>query len=1024
MELIAQWNAVTYTVTFDTKGGDGEVQSLVAVHTNQYEIELPSPGKKENHTFSGWYNGETRVGDAGDKIPVSEDMELIAQWEEIATEVAKFETKFTGDFLYRVGNQNTVSLGSLFKAVEGAEIGTVSVTVETVNGTGASGNYTDNTSEWAKGTIQFSGTGVVKVTITDSDYCEPTELYLEVVDAVNTAGAASATANNVVLLQDAGFSSLEVSGGYTLFGNGFTLTCGSDSAALDMSYSFVKLDNGTLDNVQIVCPDFSHAILYESNKYATDGNEVQETDKTRYFNIKSAVNATGKSQILNSYISGGRAAVYAVDGTLLIDNSTIEGGAAANIHTGDCALTLRDVTLIQEPKAATVHAPGEMLMGLSVVVMCDGDGKCAPITLEGTLNQYAWAHEGYTKYVPEKGQSLISTVLKKTDYLHDITYADGTTADSLNLGFLFMPSGSVAPKEPVSNGMVIDNRTNKETVSYGAVDVNGLAYVYSYKNSNGTSVDTAVKPGYTAEVQGISLPTVTFTDANDARIFDITFDEKTGNWVSTLKVDVDQGNYSFSFANLVAQKYGINLTYTVATAEGTAVDKNAAITLNDSVTKEYVLTITDNQIYDQNGIKIENASVIRTHVFKILATKTSLPAPTWTSKVLNGTPYIVVDSKDGDWNCAVPVLDGMKIKYWSKKQNKEIELDLANVVSAAGLSKGLQNDNNNSVTITVADEYTLTITSSGFKTNDNGKPVVVNGKLYFTVASSSNYVSTKTTDRTPSFTYTFTDANNSDPITTTQSMNVVYATYKKTQYKYSDFCNGTLTEATSGGCFTPDTLVTLADGTQKRVDELAFEDKILAWDFFTGTYVEKNISLLVNHGEDTYRIANLEFSDGTILRLIADHGVFDYDLNKFVYITVDNMQDYVGHRFVQYNAVGSYNIVTLDNAFETEEVTSAYSVSSSVTSNAFASGMLTVAPPEDFYNWVEMDGKLHYDVEKFNADVEQYGLYTYEDFADYVTYEQFVDWNGAYLKIPVEKGLFTFEYILELIELYASYMPQ
>ena len=35
-----------------------------------------------------------------------------------------------------------------------------------------------------------------------------------------------------------------------------------------------------------------------------------------------------------------------------------------------------------------------------------------------------------------------------------------------------------------------------------------------------------------------------------------------------------------------------------------------------------------------------------------------------------------------------------------------------------------------------------------------------------------------------------------------------------------------------------------------------------------------------------------------------------------------------------------------------------------------------------------------------------------------ITYEQFVDWNGAYLKIPVEKGLITFEYILELIELY------
>ena len=91
--------------------------------------------------------------------------------------------------------------------------------------------------------------------------------------------------------------------------------------------------------------------------------------------------------------------------------------------------------------------------------------------------------------------------------------------------------------------------------------------------------------------------------------------------------------------------------------------------------------------------------------------------------------------------------------------------------------------------------------------------------------------------------------------------------------------------------------------------------------------------------------------------------------------------------------------------------------------NAFAAGLLTVAPPEEFYNWIEMGDKLRYDVEQFNADVETYGLYTYEDFADYVTYEQYLAFNGAYLKIAVEKGAFTFEDIIELIDLYKGWMP-
>jgi len=224
-------------------------------------------------------------------------------------------------------------------------------------------------------------------------------------------------------------------------------------------------------------------------------------------------------------------------------------------------------------------------------------------------------------------------------------------------------------------------------------------------------------------------------------------------------------------------------------------------------------------------------------------------------------------------------------------------------------------------------------------------------------------------------------------------------------------------------CFTADTLIILSDGTQKRIDELTFGDKILAWDFFTGTYVAKDISLLVYHGEALNRIANMVMADGTILRIVGEHGVFDYDLNKFVYITPDNVEEYVGHRFVQYNADGSYNIVELVEGYATEEYCGFYSISSSGTSNAFASGLLTVAPPDDFYNWIEMDGKLMYDVEQFQKDVETYGLYTYEDFKDYVTYEQFVDWNGAYLKIAVEKGYFTFDYILELIELYKGWMP-
>ena len=54
------------------------------------------------------------------------------------------------------------------------------------------------------------------------------------------------------------------------------------------------------------------------------------------------------------------------------------------------------------------------------------------------------------------------------------------------------------------------------------------------------------------------------------------------------------------------------------------------------------------------------------------------------------------------------------------------------------------------------------------------------------------------------------------------------------------------------------------------------------------------------------------------------------------------------------------------------------------------------------------------------ADIEKYGLYTYEEFAEYVTYEQFMAFNGPYLKVLVGRGVVTYEQIIELISIYVN----
>ena len=234
--------------------------------------------------------------------------------------------------------------------------------------------------------------------------------------------------------------------------------------------------------------------------------------------------------------------------------------------------------------------------------------------------------------------------------------------------------------------------------------------------------------------------------------------------------------------------------------------------------------------------------------------------------------------------------------------------------------------------------------------------------------------------------------------------------------------NLTITASSSSSCFASGTLITLADGTQKAIELLDGSEKILVWNFFTGEYDQQDLSILVNHGEADYLVSTLEFSNGSTIRLIGDHGLFDYDLNRFVYVTAENLDSYVGHRFVVAGEGGTYEFATLVGMTEAVERTVAYSISSVSTFNAFADGFLTVAPPEDFYNWIAMGDPMRYDAEQFAADLATYGTYEYDIFADYVTYEQYEAFNGAYLKIAVEKGYFTFDYIVELIDTYLSFM--
>lgn len=909
-----------------------------------------------------------------------------------------------GDFLHRVGNSGTVALDKLFKAKDGATIGEVSVTIEAMNATAASGTYTANNT-WANGTIQFSGTGIVKVTIKDDDtYCIPTELLLEVVDAVNVTSATSATSNNVVLLNDAGFSSLEVSGGYTLYGNGFTLTCGSDSPALDTGYAFVTLNDGILDNVQIVLPNFDYAVLYKSNM-TESGNRSQTTDKTRYYNVKSGVMVSGNSQILNSRISGARAAVNVTGGNCLIDNSRLEGGAVASLLIGSAnSVTLRDVTLVQKPTASTYDSI-KILMGFSVLFVCDADGNTAPLTLEGTLVQNAWVDENDKQYVPSEGQSIISTVLGKTDYLHDID-GDGTN-ESLNLGFAYMPE-SLTSK--VNTTTITDNRTNKNDVPYDYAEIsilNGKTYVYSYKNTNGTVDYFKTESEYVPNKYG-DIITVEYSDTKDGLESDKSFG--TNGWVYELNVDLDKvSGYKFDFSKLSMTVNGVPVTD--FKVNGSAKPTSPVAVTSGGVT--YTLTATiDGKEY--------------TATYKVTGTETSKESP---SKISGPTTagFGVAKSYGGDWSGAADVLTGVKIKYWSVAENKYVEFDFSDftVPGNAGKLNGTNSyweytHTNNDFTLKVTNTVAIHSGKSVF-----GMPIRgTDGKLYFTISSTNGYVGSGTTSRAITMQYEFTDNNGGEKLTFTHTFNISYS--KDEQYSYSDLSgSGTLTklESSSDGCVTPDTLITLADGTRVRVDSLTGNEELLVWNMETGKFDKAPIMFLDSDAEAEYEVIKLYFSDGTEVKVIYEHGFWDYDLNKYVYLDRDAAQ-YIGHTFAKQNGDKLEKVQLVDVVIE-KEMTTAWSPVTEGHLCYFVNGMLSMpGGVGGLFNVFEVDPEtMTYDFEQMEKDIETYGLFTYEELNAIcpLSEEMFNAAGGAYLKISIGKGNLTMDELVYMINRYSVF---
>lgn len=97
-------------------------------------------------------------------------------------------------------------------------------------------------------------------------------------------------------------------------------------------------------------------------------------------------------------------------------------------------------------------------------------------------------------------------------------------------------------------------------------------------------------------------------------------------------------------------------------------------------------------------------------------------------------------------------------------------------------------------------------------------------------------------------------------------------------------------------CIAEGSMITLADGSQKAVQDLNGNEQLLVWNLFTGTFDAAPILFIDKDAKNNYEIIHLYFSDGTEVKIIGEHAFWDIDLNKYMFLRRDAAK-YIGHRY-------------------------------------------------------------------------------------------------------------------------------
>ena len=652
---------------------------------------------------------------------------------------------------------------------------------------------------------------------------------------------------------------------------------------------------------------------------------------------------------------------------LSLNNETAVTTATGDRHPSDTSETYLGIGIVDNQN-----------MSSSTRYQGKFDGLVIDTTLTGSNYSSTKA-----KYLPP-----LSLVFNKSqsDYLSTPGNADWNLGTTWTMEFWINANSSGYSGNPNMNG-----------------DIWGLLNQGGWATTN--SINIAISDAKLVVGQGPETSDVRYTEPtpNGVPSGVTAVTASTGNWESNpLSNLATTGGTGTGLRVNVSYTGGYASTITIATAGSGYTNGETIVVDSGTSSAQFTISVNSPVVWTHVAI-VNNAGTQKVYYNGVEQTKVS--GTFGTANYANGTDTLAIGNTSGGNNYFDGKLAMVRISNTAKYLAPFIPTTTYGVDANTKLFLGSVNP--------LVDSMSHTVTNNGVTTSTD-VPVIIPATITITnvsvgfnsKAATVDFTSTVSQAETASIFFEwFGGAGYSGPYTLTVNPGVNTYTSPMlglsgsgsdltTEITIDSGLNGCTSNIYTGAwsvvCLVEGTMVTMADGSHKAIEDIGYDDLIRVWNFDLGEFSEA-LPVFVKQEETHSEHYRFTFSDGTVLRTVGHH-VFNKQAGAFTMLVRDTTP--VGT--ITFNELGEE--VTLISKETIEESVRFYNVWTQYHLNLFADSILTSNRFNNIYPIQDMkfvkDNRALRPLEEFaNIDPkyisglrlqEQPAQYTAEYIRDYV----------------------------------------